>query len=130
MKLILTRYETKETGTTGRLYVPVEKSFSLMTLELPFNDNKENISCIKEGIYHCEEFLSEKFGRVFQIMNVDGRKNILIHNGNFLKDTHGCILVGNYHFVKNGKDCVGDSVNALHKLTYAITQQSFELEIR
>lgn len=130
MKLTLTRFETKENGTTGKLYVPAEKPFTLKTLELPFNDNMENISCINPGIYQCEELLHEKFGRCFHILNVEGRKGVLIHTGNFLDDTHGCILVGLYHYTRNGQDCVGESINAMNSLRYAIHCKTFELEIR
>lgn len=65
-----------------------------VTLELPWNDNKSDISCIPAGIYQYEQFLSPTKGNVWQIMNVPGRMDILIHEGNFLSNTEGCILVG------------------------------------
>jgi hypothetical protein len=38
---------------------------------------------------------SYRHGRCFELQNVLGRDNILIHKGNFNSDTKGCILVGN-----------------------------------
>lgn len=46
------------------------------------------------GRYKLAPRLSPKFGRTWQVKDVPGRDQILIHAGNTQKDTHGCILVG------------------------------------
>lgn len=66
----------------------------MWTLELPWVDNKKNISCIPEGLYKCISYESKKFGSCLLVKDVPGRLGILFHAGNTAKDTRGCILVG------------------------------------
>lgn len=66
----------------------------IYTLELPWRENKADISCIPEGSYKVTPYSSEKFPNVYQINNVAGRDSILLHVGNSPADTHGCILLG------------------------------------
>lgn len=65
------------------------------TLELSYRDNERRISCIPSGVYVVKPKFSYRFGKCFELLNVLGRDAILIHAGNFHKDTHGCILIGN-----------------------------------
>jgi hypothetical protein len=65
-----------------------------VTLELPWLNNQHQISCILPGVYDLELWNSEKFGKCLHVRMVPDRDAILIHKGNFNKDTHGCILVG------------------------------------
>ena len=65
-----------------------------LTIELPWKDNKPEISCIPEGEYYCKIVQSPKFGRVFEITGVPNRNNILIHKGNWTTDTLGCVILG------------------------------------
>lgn len=67
-----------------------------VTLELPWKDNKPEVSCIPKGEYRIQRVQSPKFGNVFQVMNVPNRFHILIHKGNFTTDALGCILLGEY----------------------------------
>lgn len=64
------------------------------TLELPWRMNQANISCIPEGTYHTVRHSSTKFTGSYKLLNVLDRTGILIHAGNTLSDTTGCILVG------------------------------------
>ena len=64
------------------------------TLEMPWRGNLHNSSCIPSGEYDVIKASSPKFGQVFYIKNVPQREGILIHPGNTLKDTSGCILPG------------------------------------
>ena len=64
------------------------------TLELPWNNNEPNNSCIPKGEYTCVRFESERFGRTYYIRDVPNRSGILFHIGNFASDTKGCILLG------------------------------------
>jgi len=66
----------------------------VLTLERPWQDNQASVSCIPAGRYRCERVRSPKFGWTFEVKNVPGRTHILFHNGSFIEDTEGCILVG------------------------------------
>lgn len=66
----------------------------VLTLERPWQDNQQNVSCIPAGRYRCERIRSPKFGWTFEVKNVPNRSHVLFHSGNTLEDTHGCILVG------------------------------------
>jgi len=68
--------------------------FQCLTLELPWLDNKTNVSCIPPGIYKCEKRFSVKNGQVFQLENVHGRTYIQGHIGNYTRDIAGCIIFG------------------------------------
>lgn len=110
--------------------------FACKTLELPWRDNQRNVSCIPEGEYVVRRHQSPKFGQTFIILekhggHVSGRKWILIHQGNYVTDIRGCILVGNdFHDIN--QDGLKDVVNS--KATMAkmldLLPESFELKIR
>lgn len=74
-----------------------------VTLEPPWNENKENESCIPTGLYKCKRIISLKFGETFEITDVQGRTYILFHKGNLDDDTLGCILVGEEFGFLNGE---------------------------
>lgn len=67
--------------------------YKFATLELPWKENKRNESCIPCGTYICRRIKSPKFGETFEVCWVLNRDKILIHRGNFLKETRGCILL-------------------------------------
>ncbi len=73
----------------GSSYVPF-----CNTLELPWSNNTQFISCIPSGLYVCERITSPTKGETFEITNVFNRSNILFHKGNIDDDTQGCILLG------------------------------------
>lgn len=64
------------------------------TLELPWEDNRRNVSCVPKGVYKVESYYSEKFGECRLLKDVPSRSNILIHPLNTNEDTEGCIGVG------------------------------------
>ena len=64
------------------------------TLELPWRDNARNDSCIPPGVYRLTKASSPRFAECFYVHDVPGRSGILIHPGNVLADTKGCILPG------------------------------------
>ena len=71
------------------------------TLELPWLQNQRNISCIPEGRYIIDTYSSERYPEAFKVRTpgareVTDRSAILIHTGNYNKDTKGCILPGLY----------------------------------
>ncbi len=90
--LDLIRVGTSARGTFGVIrhgQVPF-----VLTLERPWEDNKQDVSCIPAGRYRCRRIRSPRFGNTFEICDVPGRTHVLFHAGNTLEDTHGCILVG------------------------------------
>jgi hypothetical protein len=66
----------------------------VLTLERPWADNQQNVSCIPAGRYRCRKLRSPKFGSTYEICDVPGRTHVLFHAGNTIEDTAGCILVG------------------------------------
>lgn len=70
--------------------------FTAVTLEPAYNNNTMNKSAIPVGIYSVVKRWSVKYGHHFWIQNVPNRSMILIHGGNYRKDTKGCIIVGIY----------------------------------
>ena len=78
--------------TIGRLTCG---DFQCFTLELPFLDNKTNVSCIYPAAgYKGMKYQSPKNGDVISIPNTAGRTHIQIHSGNYTSQIQGCILVG------------------------------------
>ena len=112
MELKLVRFAKKKGYTIGRLYCLGEREGEGLqpfcdTLEPPrrnlLNGGKWNkrlkvkgMTAIPEGRYLMRFTYSPKFGkRLFQLMDVPLFDGIRIHSGNSVKDTQGCILVGN-----------------------------------
>lgn len=95
--LYLNRFISDLFSTRGVLInapKPLRQTPLCHTLELPWNNNAQNISCIPDGTYDLIRSSSTAHGPCFRIPSVSGRTGILIHAGNSLKDTRGCILVG------------------------------------
>ena len=112
MELKLVRIAKKKGYTIGRLYCLWEREGEGLqpfcdTLEPPrrnlLNGGKwdkrlkvKGMTAIPEGRYLMRFTYSPKFGkRLFQLMDVPLFDGIRIHSGNSVKDTQGCILVGN-----------------------------------
>ena len=77
--------------TTGRVRYG---DFQCASLELPWKNNDQNISCIPNGIYRCEKITSKLHGEIFAIYGVPFRALIRGHIGNFTHSTEGCVLFG------------------------------------
>lgn len=96
-----------------------------VTLELPWRNNQRNISCIPAGNYICSRYRSPTHGDCYFISDVPNRSHILIHAGNTLKDTQGCILVGRLF----EKDAILRSRSALREMFIELPYD-FRLEIK
>ena len=95
--LILERNKSTLHSTTGKLLLVDNKSnliLQLQTLERPWIFNERKVSCIPTGTYLVKRHDSPKFGQCFKVQDVKGRSDILVHSGNVVNDTLGCILVG------------------------------------
>jgi len=96
VKATLKRGPSTDEGTFGVLSFGPH---TVYTTELPWRDNLQQKSCIPLGTYKCAIVSSPKFGRVYGVLNVKNRSNVLIHSANFGGNTdlgwttqlHGCI---------------------------------------
>lgn len=97
MRILLERYPSEEKQTLGNLYL-LNRNNSVIqkwkSLELPWKNNQNYISCIPTGEYTAVKHISPKFGECFWLQDVPNRSEILIHKGNFHYDILGCILIG------------------------------------
>lgn len=90
--ITITRDLMTSEATLGRLRV---NGFECVTLELPWRDNAEDVSCIPPGTYKARITYSNKFKRALpELLDVPGRSKVRIHAGNTTRDTQGCVLVG------------------------------------
>lgn len=128
MNVTLYRYKKTAQVTLGVLLFPGESA--IFTLERPWLENKSNVSCIPAGKY-VAKFLSQsasgKYKNVFHITPVEGRSGILIHNGNLVTHTKGCILVGTSHGILLNQPAVLGSRTAMRKMQKF--KSGFALEI-
>lgn len=68
------------------------------TIELPWRDNRRNVSCIPEGCYRLELYRSRKFGHCLAVTGIPGRQGILIHPANdAANELRGCIATVTKH---------------------------------
>lgn len=80
-------------GTHGILLNPALSPIC-HTLEPCWFDNAIDKSCIPPGDYHLVAHAGPRFKSALAVMGVEGRSGILIHPGNSITDTRGCILPG------------------------------------
>jgi len=125
-ELRLQRHSSRWDGVIGSL---IGDGFRCETLEQKWRENKTNISCIPEGEYICEMTDSPRFGRVYQVKNVKDRTHVLIHAGNRVRDTQGCILVGNRVTVVDGDTFINASRVTLSSLHDWAGGNPFKLKI-
>lgn len=94
MEMILQRIYNGEDCTIGVL-TSAHRMLGY-TLELPWENNERNISCIPSGKYDIAFKNSNGYVKNIQInlLNVPGRDGITIHSGNTTDDIRGCILIG------------------------------------
>lgn len=124
--IVLIRDTSNDQGTYGVLKV-METGWQCQTIELPWRENRRNLSCIRQGIYNAEfvnRTASGRFTNVVYIKDVPGRSGILIHPGNvagdilkgFETDVEGCILVGKRRGILDGQQAVLSSRVAMREL--------------
>lgn len=122
------RVDTSGPATLG--VMTINGQFYCLTLERPWLDNMRQLSCIPAGTYRCVPYSSKKYKDVWEVTGVIGRSKILIHAGNKVDDTMGCILVG-YDASKAHENYIGNSTAALNGLRKIIgISNSFTLVVR
>ena len=113
--LLLIRDTFTDKSTLGKLYFDGE--FYGHTLELPWKDNEKRVSCIPKGVYEVKKRHTEESKYKYEhlhILDVENRELILMHVGNYPKNSKGCILLGNTRAL----NFVGESRKAFYKLMY------------
>lgn len=135
LEVIIVRDNPYPNGTEGHLTIQGINHAAIYTLEEPWKDNSQGISCIPKGTYHCvphgwEENSHFHEKQCWEITNVPNRTSILIHTGNSTADTLGCILVGLSRKYYNGALKVLQSKDAMAILRKVIGNNPFELEIK
>lgn len=115
IEFFLERTVSDDNGTFGILTMQGNNKLC-MTCELPWKNNQSQISCIPTGTYECIRHNSLKFPNTWELRNVPDRDEILIHTGNTIKDTHGCILVGDKLGTLDDLPAVIDSQNTMKML--------------
>lgn len=77
-------------GTNGEIYL--NKTRLCSSIELPWRNNQQRLSCIPEGKYVLQIRFSHKFQWHLQLNDVKDRDLILIHPANDAKrELRGCI---------------------------------------
>jgi len=126
------RNKDQEIETLGEMFVydGENLAFKLATVEKPWKNNKNQISCIPVGTYDVEFFNSPKHGACFLLKNVPGRSMIEIHAANYERQLLGCIAPGLSHadIDKDGLLDVVSSKAAMDKLI-AFMPKSFKITI-
>lgn len=130
--LIINRLDYGENQTLGHLlaFDQLTKIYEAKSLELPWKENTQRISCIPAGNYAVKKHNSPNFGYCFWIQNVPGRSEILIHRGNFYTDILGCILIGDsFTDINNdGYLDVRNSANTVNHLV-SLMPENFMIQI-
>ena len=119
MNLQLVRYCYGPSHVAGLLKFGDNMELSLWTLECPWRDNQIFVSAIPDGSYPLVAFDSVDHPGCWVLTPVPGRTGILIHPGNTVHDTQGCILIGQEQ--EPGK--VLQSRDALRMLNYVLDRQ-------
>jgi len=131
----LFRLRRSDQGTEGLL---VAGDFNCRTLELPWRENQQQISCIPPADYKVEIRLSNKYGRIYWVRQVPNRSYILIHSGNYAGDTSkgfkshvmGCILLGKKSGFLGGQVAVLNSRIVVRQFMEDMGYESFNLHIK
>jgi hypothetical protein len=113
----------------GTLYLDGEV---FQTLEPPWKDNARNVSCIPSEVYQCDfmpRSSSGKYRNVYHVKRVQGRSGILIHNGNVVNHTKGCLILGTKRGQLYNQKAVLNSRTAMNKLARILKKQPFNLLI-
>lgn len=100
--------------TVGVMYVD---DYKCCTLENPWMNNANDVSCIPKGTYICKNIhKSPNHGTCISVTGVPNRTHILVHVGNWTSNTLGCILVGQSIKDLNTRPMVTSSGNTLKEL--------------
>jgi hypothetical protein len=120
-ELYLERIGSSPWGTFGTLQ---HGDWRCATLEPRWKGNARSVSCIPAGTYELamrdspmvNRTTSGRFSRGWEVTNVPERRWIMIHPGNWERNTDGCILVGVGSGIISGEPGIGSSQQTFAKL--------------
>jgi hypothetical protein len=127
MVLVLNRTYFPE-GTQGTL----EWNGTLVcyTIELPWLNNQQRVSCIPEGEYVLQKRFSPKFKWNLHLRNVPGRDLILIHPANDARtELLGCIAPVSKHTGIGKGSLSRKALEKLKVLVYDVLDRNEEVKI-
>jgi hypothetical protein len=136
-RAVLIRLERSDQQILGHftLFDGSDELFSCKSLEPPDLNNEPYKSCIPIGSYLCVRRFNDRYDTHYIIKelngeHVTGRKWILLHAGNFNRNTKGCILLGKCHTDIDGDGLrdVSSSKQTFRKLN-ALADNQFYLDI-
>jgi len=120
IELRLNRIDYNSKQVLGTLSVYKDNKFisKFTTLELNWKNNKIRKSCIPKGKYLINHYNSYSYPNSFIIKGTYPRSKILLHIGNYYKNTKGCILIGLKHkdINRDGQIDVQHSREAMKRL--------------
>lgn len=125
----LLRDEVTSKYIRSRLLIDGEE---FQVIERPWLNNKSNESCIPVGTYkvtYLPRSASGRYRKVFHIRQVEGRSGILIHQGNLVEHSKGCLIIGKRRGRLGSKAAVLNSKTALNELNKITGGEDFTLQI-
>lgn len=121
-------------ATWGVLEVaaPPLPTFACATIELPWRNNEQRVSCIPEGEYQLrmrpspvvQRSSGGEFSEGWEVCAVPGRTFIMLHPGNWADNVLGCIAMGRSHVVMSGKLAVSNSRDTFRDLMAALATRN------
>lgn len=129
LKGILIRDDVRAECIRGTLLVGNE---TFHILERPWLSNAPNRSCIPSGTFKAcflPRSSSGRYRNIFWLTPVPARSGILIHNGNIVDHSRGCLIIGKRRGTLAGKPAVLNSRTALLELAMLTEQQDFQMTI-
>lgn len=136
MTVILIRYESTDHGTFGTINL---NGLHYFTLELPWLDNKSNVSCIPDGEYTCRLTYSPRFKtKMYLVEGVQDRQGIRFHSANLAGDKskgfraqlNGCIAIGKLRGIIDGQKAILLSKSAMREFEKQMQGKPFKLIVR
>ena len=139
-KAELQRLESSDEGTFGILRFENDEYVNYFYAgELPWRDNRSNVSCIPTGTYTALWTRSPRFGRCMYLVDkVKNRGGIRLHAANFMgdeekgfkKQLHGCIALGEKLGWIEGQKAILVSKPAMRRFEKIAGGDPFELVIQ
>lgn len=122
--------------TTGEVTVRNEQGQRIgffKSIELPWKDNKTNVSCIPEGEYVVEHTYSHAFKcKLYLITKIRDRWGVRIHPANYVSELRGCIALGEAlrDINKDGLIDVTSSRKSVKEFEKLLNKEPFKIIIK